>query len=763
MQRFLYYDELLTLSVCDQLIPSQLYARWELIQYTVTYEEYNIDDQIKMHRSDGALSITYYNFPTSYNYILEGFNLESGNNYTLNDPEAYGYVFDHWDPNNLIIFNSTGNRIYTSYWRLASKAVQFDLQGGTGNVPDQSGYYTKNYPEMDIEEVISPHKVGYDFAGFYSGVDGAGNQFYDSNLKCVYQYTINSIEPITLYAYWTPKAYTVSIKTFKEDENLIFTINYNDEFPNLITKFPDKELPEHRNGYDFLGYFSVVSGERYYDENLNWNGKIFNLLTNLTLESHWQIKEYTITYVIDVAYKINESNVIYKDRDTKQTVAKKTKYTVEDASYKLPIPICAPYNFDKWYLFAYEPGMEAVVLNFQEYKENTEPVPIIVYGKWSDVIFIGSKISNNIVDFSVENNKTYDFNVSIIDALNNKINENLGSVRYINITIPNSVSNVTFINSDINSDQTFNNFKVIIAYSGNADNLNINFINLRLKAPENSDLIGNALTYLQNRRKVTIKFVNNISMTAGEWTASNTNTMGYSCINYNNDLTILTELDSSIDNRLGNSKVQLLGGNGYSGTKTPATPTVLGQTGAVGSPGSNEGKQGGQGVTGLKGESGKNGGSAIVATNINFVLSSRTAIYLYGGNGGTGAKGGKGGKGGTGGAGQNYKNIFIWAGNGGKGGIGGVGGEGGDYGAGNRAIDARSYNNVAGINIVNGVRGGFYLPLDFNGGDGGEGGDGGLGGIANNDSRKASGPKGEQGPMGPNGNILTLSRGNYWS
>ena len=159
-----------------------LYANWQLINYTISYDLDN-----------GSFSSKP---PTSYNI--------TSNTVTLLTPTREGYTFTGWTGSNgttkqktvTIPKGSTGNKNYTANWTANTYKVTLDSNGGdrydgiTFNVT-YGGVYSP------LNAFTSSSRTGYVFDGWYTAKSG-GTKITSSS-------TVSTSNDHTLHAHWTEK------------------------------------------------------------------------------------------------------------------------------------------------------------------------------------------------------------------------------------------------------------------------------------------------------------------------------------------------------------------------------------------------------------------------------------------------------------------------------------------------------------------------------------------------------------------------------
>ena len=240
---YLYNDRsVITSIVLDSLNNNTLYlyATWENATYTITYY---LDDAAYNHGSGTAISDVPEDF-ASYTFGTQLFTLWSGASnpgYTFNgwkiaeyedsDSINQGFYEDRgaiyaleagtvgdivlvgdWTPiDYTITFNlgsgSLSSELYSSFskaYGMTSKLGLYSITIGygitLGSLTNEDG---EAGPAWSTFVPTAPE--GYEFAGWYTGVNGAGEQIMLAD------YAIRSDENVTLYAYYTQKPYTVTV------------------------------------------------------------------------------------------------------------------------------------------------------------------------------------------------------------------------------------------------------------------------------------------------------------------------------------------------------------------------------------------------------------------------------------------------------------------------------------------------------------------------------------------------------------------------
>ena len=144
--------------------------------------------------------------------------------------------------------------------------VKLDQQGGSGGTES-----IKATDGADLPVATMPGRDGYIFGGYYTGIGGAGDQYYDNNGNSSAQWNSRTIT--TLYAKWTAREYTVKLEdmepTTAGQGSVSVTFDASDNMTSAVTQ-PTK------THYDFGGYWTdnndsgATLGVQLIDENGNW-------------------------------------------------------------------------------------------------------------------------------------------------------------------------------------------------------------------------------------------------------------------------------------------------------------------------------------------------------------------------------------------------------------------------------------------------------------------------------------------------------------
>ncbi|MCR3905901.1 MAG: InlB B-repeat-containing protein [Tenericutes bacterium] len=278
-----------------------LYAKWELITYTIVYV------------MDGGTN--HLDNPTSLTFFSE--NLE------LHAPTKFAHKFVGWFDNDEldgypITEISLGTEL--TIYIYAKWSIYFDiiyhLDDGINHHdnPLQITYYDNFY-------LINPVKFGYDFLGWYHDDMFTGDQ--------VYEILIGTEQDINLYAKWELTTYHITY-------HLEYGTNHQDN-PDGITIFDDIiyfQDPLHDEGYIFLGWYDdpyFLDDQIIYIDPYEY---FIYIGSDIDLYAKWEMIQYDITYHLYGGY--NDPN-------------NPASYTVLSEDISIYEPYKQGYHFLGWY------------------------------------------------------------------------------------------------------------------------------------------------------------------------------------------------------------------------------------------------------------------------------------------------------------------------------------------------------------------------------------------------------------------------------
>ncbi|MGI6708021.1 MAG: InlB B-repeat-containing protein [Dethiobacteria bacterium] len=230
----------------DPIVPSTmpaedltLVAQWEINQYTISFNS-----------AGGSL--------------VDSITQDYGTDITPPaDPTREGYTFKGWDP----IVPSTmpaEDLTLVAQWEINQYTISFNSAGGS--LVDS---ITQDYG-TDITPPADPTREGYTFKGW--------DPIVPSTMPA---------EDLTLVAQWEINQYMITFDSAGGSTVVSQTVNYGGK----VIKPADPTKTEHT----FEGWFT--------DENLShaWNFDNDTVTADTTLYAKWEVKRYTITFVVTPA------------------------------------------------------------------------------------------------------------------------------------------------------------------------------------------------------------------------------------------------------------------------------------------------------------------------------------------------------------------------------------------------------------------------------------------------------------------------------
>jgi uncharacterized repeat protein (TIGR02543 family) len=242
--------------------------------------------------------------------------------------------------------------------------ITFDSHGGSEVTAIRANAGT------GIGQPVNPTKANSAFLGWFSAANGG----------TLYSWPHTLSANITMHAQWkenTPppaQQYTITFDTHGGSEMTVIT---QDEGTTV-----EKPTNPTRNGYDFEGWHSAVTGGTEYA----WPHA---LTTNVTMHAQWTATPYTITYNLNGGTN-NAANPV--------------SYTVENPTTTLAEPCRADYTMGGWYDNAGFTGNAVVTIPAGSRGNKT------FYARWTAVNYTiaytlngGTNNAANPVSYTVEN------------------------------------------------------------------------------------------------------------------------------------------------------------------------------------------------------------------------------------------------------------------------------------------------------------------------------------------------------------------------
>ena len=191
-----------------------------------------------------------------------------------------------------IVSSSTSRTLY-AHWTANTYSVKLDSQGGSGGTSSVTATYGSAMPPITI-----PKLSGYDFGGYYTGINGSGTQYYTASGASAKAWDKTSAT--TLYAKWIS---TVPLATALDSTSLAFStggsanwLGVTDESysggssakSGVITHSQSTWMQTEVSGEGTLSFWYKVSSESSCDKLMFYIDGISRLTKSGTSITTWQ-------------------------------------------------------------------------------------------------------------------------------------------------------------------------------------------------------------------------------------------------------------------------------------------------------------------------------------------------------------------------------------------------------------------------------------------------------------------------------------------
>ena len=232
-------------------------------------------DAMTVHAADTKDVIAYADGYVTWNYTMGAQYHEV----KVNNQEAvkvtgtnkYEVPFNGAGEYTVSVRHNYGSMKYTAWVSITVTvyAVEFDVKGGD-NIP------TKYMAAGDKFDTKEPTMLGYDFAGWYTVPGGAsvnGKEYTDT--------TFNAASDMTLYAYYTPKTYTVTLDTTAGTGETTAKVTYKNDYV-----LPVPTANDAANG--FVGWYTEPNGNGLkYTNELGESLDVWQNVVEIKLYAYW--------------------------------------------------------------------------------------------------------------------------------------------------------------------------------------------------------------------------------------------------------------------------------------------------------------------------------------------------------------------------------------------------------------------------------------------------------------------------------------------
>ncbi len=386
-----------------------LYANWELIVYSISYEldgginsslnptDYNVEKVIAIKEPtkeghtflgwtfagqdepvrdvilDGATGDRSYTanwqintykvtFYRENGMLIEELRLDYGSAITVPDAGTRdGYTFGGWGAE-VPATMPAQNLNFITQWKLNTYSIIYKLNGGE-NHPDNVTYYTSESSDIEFAPAT---RAGYTFGGWYTD---------EALTEPITAVAGGSTGAVTLYAKWTANTYTVKMHLNNNTADVI-TQTFTFDVRTALTKHNATYT-----GYSFVGWATEANGDAIYTNGAK--------LSNLTAEANGTVHLYGIWE--PVVYTVSYQNLF----EAANNPSNPTEFTVLNKTLIVEAPIGERegYNFAGWY------ADEMLTVPITGSYTVNEAHNINIYAKW-DANPYSVTFNNNLRDGS---------------------------------------------------------------------------------------------------------------------------------------------------------------------------------------------------------------------------------------------------------------------------------------------------------------------------------------------------------------------------
>jgi len=268
----LYYNSYGTsASDWDLASDTTLYAQWNPNTYEVAFNGNDADDGEMANQTltyDVATNLTPCAFKRT-GYTFAGWTNSTGTAF------ADGAVVS-----NLTKVSGMEVPLYAK-WTAKTYTVTFN--DGSGTASTSITYGASITPPSS--------RTGYTFGGYFTEPSGKGTKCYNADGSMAESVDESTISGETLYAYWVPIEYTVTLnQQGGSNGTATVTATYGAAMPMADIQMPTRE------GYTFGGYWTETGGggTQYYNAS-GTSASDWDLATNTALYAQWVATGYTVT------------------------------------------------------------------------------------------------------------------------------------------------------------------------------------------------------------------------------------------------------------------------------------------------------------------------------------------------------------------------------------------------------------------------------------------------------------------------------------
>ncbi len=198
-------------SFCNYTNDTSLYAKWEPLQFVISFTGIEIEDiptkEVTYDAPIGSLPTA-----TRLGYTLIGWKDEN---------DEYCHEADIWD--------KTNNVVLTADWQPNTYNIVFEGNGGTPSINSQSVQFNDT-----VDTLATATKLGYTFIGWNTALNGNEQTLIST------PFIYNFAQDITLYAQWELIEYTITYNLNGGTQNLDNPSSYTIISEDIILAPPSK-------------------------------------------------------------------------------------------------------------------------------------------------------------------------------------------------------------------------------------------------------------------------------------------------------------------------------------------------------------------------------------------------------------------------------------------------------------------------------------------------------------------------------------------
>ncbi len=273
--------------------------------------------------SIGTSGLLNWNNASAFNMTKEGYTINSSSVWCLNSTTCFDQTTNYNSSDFCNANSSDCTAVLTANWYPSLYTISLNNESATtaGTTKIYELYNTKwfldsaktNWMKADQNPITIPSKNGYDFKGYYTEEEGKGTQVIKNTGYIVTGNTSVFTSNGTLYAYWSPSVFKISLNNQSASssgtENVWYIYNTvinscyyysNSSVTTCLNSGYIINKPT-KNGYNFKGYYTNTggSGTKYIDSDGAFMNNIYKKLPKdinssytdtITLYAYWEKK-----------------------------------------------------------------------------------------------------------------------------------------------------------------------------------------------------------------------------------------------------------------------------------------------------------------------------------------------------------------------------------------------------------------------------------------------------------------------------------------